>query len=186
MASPQTRSNTLSIFGFARIPILVYLGSKLDDGIDVALFQRQRVSGRVGMGQQAQRRLHDNSAQPHRTSDRDIVVLVSVSAPISATTIPSHLSDSQCWRFSSEKCWSGHQPLQVESELASFSTEYRAMLGQIERDYKPHADGSTSLLQRDCGCNRDRAGYVIRTPSPGRGRLPTQMAAPTASATSRR
>jgi SMODS-associated and fused to various effectors sensor domain len=35
--------NRVAVFGFARIPVLVYLGSKLDDKITAIVFQRQRI-----------------------------------------------------------------------------------------------------------------------------------------------
>lgn len=35
----------LSVFAIARLPLLVYLGSKLDDGIDTDLYQRHRRTG---------------------------------------------------------------------------------------------------------------------------------------------
>lgn len=35
----------LAVFGFARIPVLVYLGAQLDDKVSTLVFQRQRVDG---------------------------------------------------------------------------------------------------------------------------------------------
>jgi limonene-1,2-epoxide hydrolase len=35
----------LAVFGFARIPVLVYLGSRLDDMVPTLVFQRQRTDG---------------------------------------------------------------------------------------------------------------------------------------------
>jgi hypothetical protein len=35
----------LAVFGFARIPVLVYLGAQLDDKVSTLVFQRQRIDG---------------------------------------------------------------------------------------------------------------------------------------------
>lgn len=35
----------LAVFGFARIPVLIYLGAQLDDKVSTLVFQRQRVDG---------------------------------------------------------------------------------------------------------------------------------------------
>lgn len=129
----------LSIFGFARIPLLVYLGSKLDDGIDVALFQRQRVSGEwewVGKRSVA----YTTTAHNHSERATDIVVLVSISAPISRDEIPSHLSECPVLEIRPKSAGQDTNRFKSKAELASFSEEYRAMLGRIERDYKPHAE----------------------------------------------
>lgn len=81
----------LSVFAFARLPLLVYLGSKLDDTFDVDVFQRHRDTERWQWDPTAPTR-EFTATMPPLAAGTEAVLVVNVSGVIDETQLPPDLT----------------------------------------------------------------------------------------------
>lgn len=82
----------LSVFAFARLPLLVYLGSKLDDTFDVHVYQRHRETDRWQWDPTAPTRVF-TAALPPLDVGTEAVLVVNVSGVIDEAQLPPDLTD---------------------------------------------------------------------------------------------
>lgn len=91
----QTGATTSAVFAIGPIPLLAYLGHRLDDKTDVRLFNKSRMDGVLAWVWPSLESEIPEFLQVASTSDSttsDLVVTVGVTAPIDADLIPSELA----------------------------------------------------------------------------------------------
>lgn len=125
----------LSVFAFARLPLLVYLGSKLDDTIGVDLFQRQRTTDswtwQPGKGARYQTICHRQG-----TPDGSISLMVNISGNINDHELPAALNETALYEIRPTMAPCDTTRFRTSAEFANFSDEYRRFLGRLELDHK--------------------------------------------------
>ncbi|MDT0318024.1 SAVED domain-containing protein [Streptomyces sp. DSM 44918] len=122
----------LSVFGFARLPLLVYLGSRLDDTVPTEIHQRQR---------------HDESwcwqetapvvdfttrldhAAPH---DREEVVVLSISGTVNPEEIPAELRGLRRYQISPAGVPSAPDIIAHQGTLRNFIACVRSFLADLD------------------------------------------------------
>lgn len=128
----------LAVFGFARIPILVHLGARLDDKVDTFIFQRQRVDGEnawswpkngVEVGFDIAK-LQDGAAG-------HVAIVLNLSGTIDLEDLPSEQRDSSTVYVIGPSGAVVAAPSLVSSPatLANFGRAMRDLLAVVERDH---------------------------------------------------
>ncbi|MET3205298.1 UNVERIFIED_ORG: hypothetical protein ABIB21_002092 [Arthrobacter sp. UYEF13] len=127
----------LSVFAFARLPLLVYLGSKLDDAVPVDVYQRHRVTEDWCWPAQ------DGDAEfTVRLSDRDpasdsAVLVVNVSGTIQHSELPDEVRTLPIFEVTLDAV--PHPDILTGPQaLTSFGTACRKFLAEIENHGHKH------------------------------------------------
>lgn len=132
------RVDHLAVFAIAPIPILMHLGSRLDDKLAVVLFGRHRVDSDEAWCWQ------EETAQPEvgftvsgdDAGDADeVVALVSVSAPVSEHRVPEVLAGLPIIRLFPQDRAASRDLISSRTALAAFSDGWRRLLNTVEADF---------------------------------------------------
>lgn len=83
----------VSVFAFARLPLLVYLGSKLDDTYDVDLYQRHRATGHWQWDPEAPAATFTATRPKELDNSSEAVLILNVSGVIDETQLPVELAE---------------------------------------------------------------------------------------------
>lgn len=127
---------TVSVFAMAPIPLLVHLGSELDDKTDVRLFQRFRGeedlawTWRNASPQVPQFELSSSSPDG---SVRDVVLTVSLTGPVQADRAPKTLTGLPQIHLRAE--FPSPDVIQTKADLNAFAKAWRDALAQVEAHY---------------------------------------------------
>jgi hypothetical protein len=127
---------TVAVFAMAPIPLLVFLGSQLDDKADIRVFPRFRDAEDLACCWRNEPLTPATfEVYPGNTDAqaRDVVVSVSVSAPIDVNRAPAGLVDLPLVTLSAEKI--GPDSIQTKADLAAFASAWRRALARVESDY---------------------------------------------------
>jgi hypothetical protein len=119
----------LSVFAFARLPLLVYLGSKLDDTFEVSIYQRHR-HGESWDWTDGQAVAFTIDA-PGETAD-EAVLLMNVSGTIDVTEIPEALAGLPRYALSPVDAAPDKDLLASRETLAAFAAEVRRFFSSLE------------------------------------------------------
>lgn len=128
----------LSVFAIARLPLLVYLGSRLDDTIPTELYQRHRAGQTWVWGDDLEddptftyRRIRNIDGAP-----TEAVLLVNASGTIHVNELPTEVAALPVYAV--EPTGTTPQPDTVRSRavLASFESAVRELLGHLEATHK--------------------------------------------------
>jgi hypothetical protein len=122
----------VSVFAFARLPLLVYLGSKLDDTYEVAVYQRQRSNETWGWPSTEERTFTIATAP---ASGPDAVLIVNVSGTIDPTDLPETVRDLPRFEVSIEGDASV-DAIASRASLLAFESAVRELLAGLEADGK--------------------------------------------------
>jgi CBASS immunity sensor of nucleotide second messenger signals len=126
----------LSVFAFARLPLLVYLGSRLDDTIPTQLYQRHRHTEQWTWPQRSRRTSFIYRAPPPQGGAREAVLVVSASATIHPRELPAPLRRLPAFTVEPERAVPGPDVITNPRSLASFKTTMRRLFANLERDHK--------------------------------------------------
>ncbi|MFE5240483.1 MULTISPECIES: SAVED domain-containing protein [unclassified Streptomyces] len=127
----------VSVFGFARLPLLVYLGARLDDTVPTEVFQRHRA--------EESWRWPDESGVSTRFEarvDQDVpagdeaVVVVNVSGAIGRDEVPGELSMLRRYVISPVGVATGPDILCSRASLGCFEDTLRGFLALLEAEAK--------------------------------------------------
>lgn len=128
----------LAVFGFARIPVLIYLGAQLDDKIDVLVFQRQRVDGENAWSWPADGAevTFETTRLQEGLEDR-VAVVVNLSGTIDLADIPAGQPESSTIYSISPSAPAIAGPSLVTSPatVAHFDKAMRGFLAMVELDH---------------------------------------------------
>lgn len=131
----------VAVFGFARIPLLIALGARLDDKVRLQVFQRQRREDDNAWKwpdepapppsfQTARAQLDDDPAGP-------VTLMVNLSGKIPRTDLPASLRNTGTLYELNPVEPARHGPNLIDSPaaLASFESELRRFIARVEADH---------------------------------------------------
>lgn len=122
----------VSVFAFARLPLLVYLGSKLDDTYEVEIYQRHRNS--ASWGWTTTDAASFTVARP-TTTGPEAVLLLNVSGSIDPADLPEELGTLPTFAVSLDGA-RGVDALSSRASLRVFEVTIRDLLASLEEDGK--------------------------------------------------
>lgn len=126
----------LSVFGFARIPLLVYLGSRIDDTVPTDVYQRHREdeswqwSDRAPAAQLALDVMNDVPA------GEDAVLVLNVSGTIQPGELSEPLTSMRTYRLAVTNMTPGPDVFRNHASLDKFHVEIRNLFSTIEANAK--------------------------------------------------
>lgn len=128
----------LSVFGFARIPLLVYFGSRLDDTISTEIFQRHRTteSWRWTPDADNSRFTFRSQATPCEDQPTEAVLVVNVSGTVSKHDLPDELARLPRFFIEPVNGEPNRDAVRTQASRDSFHDAMSALLGHIESSYK--------------------------------------------------
>lgn len=127
----------LSVFGFARLPLLVYLGSRLDDTYEVAVYQRHRATDSWAWPDGAepvafQVDAHPADANAGAVGRSGAVLILNVSGTIQPTELPEAVAGLPRYVLTPM----GHTPsvdiVNSPETLNAFTRAVRTLLSDLE------------------------------------------------------
>jgi SMODS-associated and fused to various effectors sensor domain len=128
----------LSVFAIARLPLLVYLGWKLDDGIPADVYQRHRASdswewpasaaAQVTFEQRLLRGADDDST--------DGVLITNLTGTSHVTDLPCSLDTAPAFEIAVPKSTRAEDIISAPDDLVSFESAVRAFFTGLEASHK--------------------------------------------------
>jgi SMODS-associated and fused to various effectors sensor domain len=125
----------LSVFAFARLPLLVYLGAHLDDAVAAEIYQRHRASNGWEWPQAGHAQVFTASmlnAGAAEASDGALVVNLSGNARVD--DLPESLVDAPVWELSPER--RDEDVIGSRESLAAFESAVRHFFTHLESTHK--------------------------------------------------
>lgn len=127
----------LSVFGFARLPLLVYLGSRLDDTYEVAIYQRHRATSswvwpdgasavEFGVDSQAV------AAAPTSSPATGAALVLNVSGTIQPDELPADVSHLPRYVLSPAEQTPSVDLISSPKALDAFTRTVRTLLSELE------------------------------------------------------
>jgi hypothetical protein len=126
----------ISVFAFARVPLLVYLGKALDDTVSVSIYQRHR---------QTEDWLWDNttpeinfqvSLKKEIKTAMEAVLIVNVSGTVNLDEIPSELANFPVFSIDPIGNVPYTDTIRNQASLKNFEDQFRKFLAQLEQSNK--------------------------------------------------
>lgn len=126
----------VSVFGFARLPLLMHLGSKLDDTFAVDVYDNHRAT-RSWEWPTSESLARFGTSFPAEPSSADEAVLVmNVSGSVADAEVPAALADLPRWTLALASATPGPGPLRSPNDLAYFTDAVRNLFAEVERRAK--------------------------------------------------
>lgn len=128
---------SLAVFAFARVPVLVYLGSKLDDKIDTLLFQRRRVDGEnpwIWPERDADAPTFEVLQRQAGTDRNRVALVVNLSGSAPADEIAETLGPGASI-YELLPVQPSHDIIDSRQALANFEATARGWLSAVEREH---------------------------------------------------
>ena len=124
----------LSIFAIAPIPLLMYLGSRLDDKTDTRLYQKHR-DGDQGWRWDATAPIHDFSFSVTigATPAPEVVLAASLTAEVQKTNLPDALQAFPYFEIRPEADRFGPGLFSHPNTLRNFADRWRTLLAEVEK-----------------------------------------------------
>lgn len=138
-AAEQGAVPHLSIFAIARMPLLVYLGSRIDDALTVDVFQRHRASESWVWPEQSDADPAFTVCRHSQERDRqgapptEAVLLVNASGTIHPSELPSQAAQLPTYIIGLDKGTPHTDSVRSRHVRDSFERAVRQMLGQLEQ-----------------------------------------------------
>ncbi|EDY50293.1 conserved hypothetical protein [Streptomyces clavuligerus] len=127
----------VSVFGFARLPLLVYLGSRLDDTVPTDVYQRHRSEQswvwptESGAGVEFSVRL--TQAEP---AGDEAVVIMNVSGAIASREVPAEIAALRRYEISPVNAEIYPDILRQPASLCHLEAAFRGILARLEIEAK--------------------------------------------------
>jgi hypothetical protein len=127
----------LSVFGFARLPLLVYLGSRLDDTYEVAIYQRHRSTEAWAWPDSATTMTFNVDSQPAaeaavHPSSAGAVLVLNISGTIQPDELPSELAALPRLVVTPAGETPGVDIINSPAVLGAFTRTIRTLLSELE------------------------------------------------------
>jgi 5-methylcytosine-specific restriction endonuclease McrA len=127
------RVDHLSVFAIAPVPLLVYLGSRLDDKTDTRLYQKHRDGDQGWRWDSAAPAREFDTAVPAEVSPRaDAVLAVSLTASIDKGNLPEALQDLPYFEIRPSDANFGPGVISHPDTLRNFAAVWRDLLAAVE------------------------------------------------------
>lgn len=127
----------ISVFGFARLPLLVYLGTKLDDTVSTDLYQRHRRDGSWTWDLEAPVVEFEIKTSSRAADAKEGILVLNISGSIQISELPDALTGVPV-RFTIEPKLEVPEPDTVShpETLRNFERSLRHLFATIEASYK--------------------------------------------------
>ncbi|MET9098639.1 HNH endonuclease [Streptomyces antibioticus] len=128
----------VSAFGFARLPLLVYFGSRLDDTFAVTIYQRHRSTEAWNWPDNPAPGTSFTTTQPRNLPQgaEDGVLVLNVSGSIQADELPEHLKELPRWVINPAGKVPSVDVIDSLETLSEFTKSLRSMLSSLEAQHK--------------------------------------------------
>lgn len=126
----------ISVFGFARIPLLVYLGSRLDDTVPTDVYQRHRHDETWTWSEDEPAVAFSAHLDQDVPPDEEAVLVLNISGTIQPGELPLHLAGLRRYRISPVDATASPDIMRHRDSLASFQERLRALFSDIEATAK--------------------------------------------------
>lgn len=124
----------VSVFAFARLPLLVYLGSKLDDAYPVSIYQRHRSTERWEWP--SEDAIEFEVLPADSAADEEAVLMLSVSGSIDAAELPLELQSLPTFEIRPAGGIPEPDAVASRASLAVFEAAVRRLFSEIEASHK--------------------------------------------------
>ena len=125
----------LSVFAFGRLPLLVYLGSRLDDTVRADIYERHRDGS--WNWRTTGRKLKFTTENPRVGTRTDAVtVVLNLTGTIGLGELPDITDDTTTYVVAPVGIDGSNGLFRRREDLEAFELEFRALLGRIERERK--------------------------------------------------
>ena len=125
----------VSVFAFARLPLLVYLGKKLGDGYSVDLYQRHRSRDSWLWSSEDQSTSFKFSG-PNSSNGQEAVLLASISGTVHEHEIPAQLQGLPIFRIEvADECAVGGI-METRATFLEYQATLRRFFGYLEQCHK--------------------------------------------------
>ena len=127
----------VSVFALARWPLLAYLGAKLGDKLDAHIYQRHRSTESWAWPATANHSEFCWRLAAGGQSTSDAVLVLSLSAAVHSTEVPSHLDGAPIYRIAPARNVTPHYDIiDSTASLKSAEKAIRDVLADIEQNRK--------------------------------------------------
>ncbi|MGY5060010.1 SAVED domain-containing protein [Streptomyces sp. 900105755] len=128
----------VSVFAFARLPLLVYFGSRLDDTFTVSVYQRHRSTESWCWPHpgDAPRRFVTEAPRTSHPDAREGVLLLNISGSIQAAELPEQLARLPRWTIRPQDITPSVDVINSASTLDEFTSVLRQLLSELEASHK--------------------------------------------------
>lgn len=128
----------LSVFGLARLPLLVFFGSRLDDAISTEIFQRHRATESWTWDPDATGLMFDfrSGRQASSSNPTEGVLVVNVSGTVDQALIPGELADLPLFLVEPTEGAPNRDGIRSRASRDSFHDALSRLLGHIEATNK--------------------------------------------------
>jgi hypothetical protein len=128
----------VSAFAFARLPLLVYFGSRLDDTFSVSVYQRHRSTQSWHWSQAPAPATQFTVERAHAPAPEltEAVLLLNISGSIQPQELSEHLRQLPRWTISPRGAVPSVDVIDSLSALEEFTTVLRQLLSELEASHK--------------------------------------------------
>lgn len=126
----------LSVFGFARLPLLVYLGAHLDDTVPTDIYQRHRHDESWRWSDDAPKVDFSVYVDCDEPPTDDAVLILNVSGTIQPQELPAPLANLRRYRISPINGASAPDVMRHRDSIANFQSAVRSLFADIEASAK--------------------------------------------------
>ena len=128
----------LSLFAIARLPLLVYLGWKLDDGIPAEIYQRHRASNSWEWPAAAARPVifEERVLRTNDDNSTDGVLITNLTGTARVTDLPPALGNAEVFEFAVPESSRAEDIISSPEDLARFEAAVRAFFTGLEASHK--------------------------------------------------
>lgn len=132
----RDRIGHVSVFGFARLPVLVYLGAQLGDAVSSDIYQRSRLTESWDWNDTADRAGFEVDA-PIASEDADAVLLLNVSGTIQRGELPTALRAMPIYELRTDIATAADaNVIRSRDDLKRFQQVLYELLGRVEERHK--------------------------------------------------
>jgi hypothetical protein len=126
----------LSVFAFARLPLLVYLGSRLDDTIQTEIYQRHRAGETWLWASDGPDVSFEVAKHGLATASADGVLVLNLSGTIQPQELPASVASLPTWRIAPAAVTPHTDILARRADLGAFELAVRDLFAEIEATAK--------------------------------------------------
>jgi len=130
------RTKHVSVFAFARLPLLVHLGSQLDDAYGVSIYQRHRSTQSWDWPDGASDTVFGHRAPAGDDKADEAVLLVNASGTVQPNELPDALRALPMYVVAPDGVTPHTDTVASPASLVSFETAVRAVLADVESTRK--------------------------------------------------
>jgi hypothetical protein len=126
----------ISLFAAGRIPLLAYLGSKLDDKVPTDLYQKQRDGDEHWHWDETAPAVSFETVTTRTGANDSVALILSISGTVDIDRLPASTTDATIYTIQpAAGVVAGPDVFRNRASLDAFAATYRAFLAQLEVDH---------------------------------------------------